>query len=117
MGHLGTTASAQLLGSCDTLLIIGSNDPWTEFYPPPGAARAVQIDIDGTKVGNRYPIEVPLVGDAAGTLTALLPFLRQTIDPAWRNQIQKGVQAWHELADRRAHTPADPLNPERVVWS
>ena len=77
MGHLGTTASAHLLGSCDTLLIVGSNDPWTEFYPPPGAARAVQIDIDGRKVGNRYPIEVPLVGDAAGTLSALLPLLRK----------------------------------------
>ena len=116
MGHLGTTASAQLLGSCDTLLIIGSNDPWTEFYPPPGAARAVQIDIDGAKVGNRYPIEVPLVGDAAGTLAALLPMLRGTNDPAWRDRVEQSVQAWHELAERRAHTPADPINPERVVW-
>jgi pyruvate dehydrogenase (quinone) len=116
MGHLGTTASAHLLGSCDTLLIVGSNDPWTEFYPPPGAARAVQIDIDGRKVGNRYPIEVPLVGEAAGTLSALLPLLRKDDEGAWRRQIEQSVRDWHALADQRAHTPADPINPERVVW-
>jgi pyruvate dehydrogenase (quinone) len=116
MGHLGSTASAQLLGECDTLLIVGSNDPWTEFYPPPGSARAVQIDIDGRKVGNRYPIEVPLVGDAAGTLSALLPLLRRDRDRSWRRQVERSVRQWHSLAERRAHTPADPINPERVVW-
>jgi len=116
MGHLGTTASADLLGSCDTLLIVGSNDPWTEFYPPPGAARAVQIDIDARKVGNRYPIEVPLVGDAADTLTALLPLLRGDNVGLWRQRIEQSVRDWHALADERAHTPADPINPERVVW-
>src|SRR6478752_2756321 len=116
MGHLGSTASAQLLGECDTLLIVGSNDPWTEFYPPPGSARAVQIDIDGRKVGNRYPIEVPLVGDAAGTLSALLPLLRRDRDRSWRGQVERSVRQWHSLAERRAHTPADPINPERVVW-
>src|SRR6478609_501923 len=116
MGHLGTTASAQLLGDCDTLLIVGCNDPWTEIYPPPGSARAVQIDIDGRKVGNRYPIEVPLVGDAAGTLSALLPLLRRDRDRSWRRQVERSVRQWHSLAERRAHTPADPINPERVVW-
>src|SRR3954453_8780464 len=58
MGHLGTSASAFLMESCDTLLIVGSNDPWTEFYPPPGQAHAVQIDIDSRNLGNRYPVEV-----------------------------------------------------------
>ena len=65
MGHLGTTASARILQNCDTLLIVGSNDPWTEFYPKPGQARAVQIDLDPVHLANRYPIEVGLVGDAA----------------------------------------------------
>jgi len=116
MGHLGTTASADLLGSCDTLLIVGSNDPWTEFYPPPGAARGVQIDVDGRKVGNRYPIEVPLVGDAAGTLAALLPLLRGDNTGPWRQRIEQSVRDWRALSDLRAHTPADPVNPERVVW-
>jgi pyruvate dehydrogenase (quinone) len=119
IGHLGTTASAHLMGGCDTLLIVGSNDPWTEFYPPPGAARAVQIDIDGRKIGNRYPVEVGLVGDAAETLNALLALLPDRADgtgTGWRAEVEREVAAWHALAEERAMTPTDPVNPERVVF-
>jgi pyruvate dehydrogenase (quinone) len=115
MGHLGTTASGWLLDECDTLLVVGSNDPWTEFYPAPGQARAVQVDLDGRHLGNRYPIEVGLVGDAAETLDALLPRLRAR--DGWRPEVERRVRSWRELADRRAGTPAEPLNPERVVRS
>jgi pyruvate dehydrogenase (quinone) len=117
MGHLGTTASAHLLGSCDTLLIVGSNDPWTEYYPPPGQARAVQIDVDGRHLGNRYPVEVGLVGDAAETLDALLELLPVQQDPSWRAEVEREVRAWHALAEERAQLPARPLNPELVVRS
>ncbi len=113
MGHLGTTASGWLLDSCDTLLVVGSNDPWTEFYPAPGQARAVQVDIDGRHLGNRYPVEVGLVGDAAESLAALLPLLEQR--DGWRSEVAERVRAWHELAQERAETPAEPLSPERVV--
>lgn len=116
MGHLGTTASAFLMSTCDTLLIVGSNDPWTEFYPPPGQARAVQIDIDGRNVGNRYPIEVSLVGDAAGTLAELLPRLRPRQPDTWSRDVAGAVDGWRRLSRERAHTPADPVNPERVVF-
>src|SRR5215213_61429 len=115
MGHLGTTASGHLLGGCDTLLLVGTNDPWTEFYPAPGQARAVQIDIDGRHLGNRYPVEVPLTGDAAGTLRALLPLLTARTDRAWRYEVESTVRSWHDLAAERAGTPAEPVNPERVV--
>lgn len=83
MGHLGTTASAILLRECDTLLIVGSNDPWTEFYPGPGQARAVQIDLGGRRLNARYPVEVPPLGDAGETVQALLPLLRQGDDRTW----------------------------------
>ncbi|MCW2612885.1 MAG: hypothetical protein QOC93_165 [Actinomycetota bacterium] len=115
MGHLGTTAAAHLLGNCDTLLIVGSNDPWTEYYPPPGRARAVQVDLDGRHVGNRYPIEVGLVGDAAETLERLLHLLPEAEDDSWQREVEQAVEAWHALAEERAQLPADPLNPELVV--
>ena len=115
MGHLGTTASAHLLGNCDTLLIVGSNDPWTEFYPQPGQARAVQIDLDGRHVGNRYPVEVGLVGDAAETLETLLHLLPEVEDLSWRAEVEQAVRSWHALAEERAQLPAQPLNPELVV--
>ncbi|MFD5278663.1 thiamine pyrophosphate-requiring protein [Pseudarthrobacter sp. NPDC058362] len=115
MGHLGTTASAHLLGNCDALLIIGSNDPWTEFYPPPGAARAVQIDIDERKIGNRYPVEVGLAGDAARSLQALASRLNPRPGGQWRADVEQEVLRWRALAGERAAVPAVPVNPERVV--
>jgi pyruvate dehydrogenase (quinone) len=113
MGHLGTTASGWLLDQCDTLLVVGSNDPWTEFYPAPGQARAVQVDLDGRHLGNRYPVEVGIVGDAALTLEALLPRLRERA--GWRGEVEERVRAWRDLAAQRAEGPAEPLSPERVV--
>ncbi|MFD7654281.1 thiamine pyrophosphate-requiring protein [Actinosynnema sp. NPDC059797] len=115
MGHLGTTASAELLAGCDTLLIVGSNDPWTEFYPEPGQARAVQIDIEARVVGGKYPVEVPLVGDSTETLRALLPLLTPNPDRSWEQEVFESVARWRELAGLRTRLPADPLNPELVV--
>jgi pyruvate dehydrogenase (quinone) len=117
MGHLGTTASAELMAGCDTLLLIGTNDPWTEFYPKPGQARAVQIDIDGRRVGVRYPVEVPLVGDAAETLRMLLGAVRSRDNRSWRDQVEAWVREWHTIAAARAAAPAEPVNPQHVVRS
>lgn len=113
MGHLGTTASADLLGSCDTLLVVGSNDPWTEFYPAPGQARAVQVDVTARNIGTKYPVEVALVGDARHTLDALLPLLPEKA--GWREDVESFVRTWHDVARRRVTQTTERLNPQRVV--
>jgi pyruvate dehydrogenase (quinone) len=118
MGHLGTTASAFVMGECDTLLIVGSNDPWTEFYPAPGQARAVQIDIDGRLIGNRYPVEVGLVGDARETLERLSPLLEAKPASAvseWRADVERSVTRWRAISAERAAVEAEPINPEAVI--
>ena len=115
MGHLGTSASGFVLGECDTLVIVGSNDPWTEFYPPPGAARAVQIDVDAAAIGNRYPVEAAVTGDAAAALDALLPLVTERSDSPWRTAVESAVQDWDRLAAERAATAANPVNPELAV--
>jgi pyruvate dehydrogenase (quinone) len=112
VGHLGTTASEALMQGCDTLLMVGTNEPYTEFLPPPGQARAVQIDIDGRNLGSRYPTEVNLAGDAAETLAALLPRLDDVDRSAWRAKVTEAVATWWTIAERRARRPADPLNPQ-----
>src|ERR1043166_3828018 len=77
IGLLGTAASEEALEQCDSLLIVGSSFPYLDFYPNPGAARAVQIDADPTRIGLRYPIEVGLTGDAQATLEELVPLLER----------------------------------------
>jgi len=118
IGLLGTRPSYELMTDCDTLLVVGSNFPYTQFLPPfkdgrPGV-RAVQIDVDPTLVGLRYPFEVNLVGDATATLRALLPMLTAKTDRSWRQTVEKNVTRWWQVMDRRAAVSADPVNPEQV---
>ncbi|MGE2832719.1 thiamine pyrophosphate-requiring protein [Mycobacterium sp. SMC-4] len=115
MGHLGTTASAELMRHCDTLLIVGSNDPWTEFYPAPGQARAVQIDIEARVLGAKYPIDVAVCGDARQALSDLLPLLKPTKDRGWEQQIHHWTGTWMALAEQRCREETVNANPEFVV--
>ncbi|MFF4309380.1 thiamine pyrophosphate-requiring protein [Streptomyces sp. NPDC001507] len=115
IGLLGTRPSYEMMRDCDTLLVIGSSFPYTQFLPAFGKARAVQIDIDPHMVGLRYPFEVNLVGDAARTLRRLLPLLDQMEDPSWRETIESNVRDWWEVMERRAAVKADPINPEYVA--
>ncbi|GAB7059181.1 thiamine pyrophosphate-requiring protein [Streptomyces mexicanus] len=115
IGLLGTRPSYELMMDCDTLLVIGSSFPYTQFMPQFGQARAVQIDIDPHMVGMRYPFEVNLVGDARETLTRLLPLLKPAKDRGWRQKIEKDVSRWWEVMERRATVDADPVNPEYVA--
>lgn len=115
MGHLGTTASAAVFSECDTLLIVGSNDPWTEFYPEPGQARAVQIDINASRLANRYPVDVGLVGESTATLAALLDLLDDKSGAPWPKRVREHVSEWHRVRKERADVPMDPVNPEAAV--
>jgi pyruvate dehydrogenase (quinone) len=114
IGLLGTKPSWTLMMECDTLLMVGSSFPYSEFLPEEGQARGVQIDIDGKMLGIRYPIEVNLVGDSAETLRALVPHLQRKSDRSWREQIEGEIQSWWKLMDERAHMSADPVNPQLV---
>ena len=114
-GWLGTTASNRMMRECDTLLLVGSQFPYTEFLPAPGQARCVQIDLDGRAIASRYPVEVGLVGDSELTLAALLPLLRERSDGAWRSQIEHSVRDWRREADAIAQLEAKPLHPARVL--
>ncbi|MGH7029294.1 MAG: thiamine pyrophosphate-requiring protein [Stellaceae bacterium] len=116
IGLLGTKPSWDLMTECDTLLMIGSGFPYSEFLPKEGAARAVQIDIAPDMLSLRYPMEVNLVGDSAETLRALLPLLTERSSHRWREQIERWTRDWWKTLDDRAKQPAKPINPQRVAW-
>lgn len=115
IGLLGTRPSYEMMRDCDTLLVVGSSFPYTQFLPELDQARAVQIDIDPFMVGLRYPFEVNLVGDARETLTRLLPALKRKKHDKWRKKIEKDTARWWQVMERRAAVDADPINPEYVV--
>jgi pyruvate dehydrogenase (quinone) len=116
IGLLGSRPSYDLMNDCDTLLIVGSAMPYSEFYPPAGQARAVQIDVDGARNGLRYPTEVNLTGDAGATLRALMDALAgHEPDPAWRAEIATWRRHWDDAQAAVAAQDADPVNPQGVV--
>jgi pyruvate dehydrogenase (quinone) len=116
IGLLGTKPSYDLMQDCDTLLMIGTGFPYTEFLPKAGQARAVQIDIDPSMLSIRYPAEVNLQGDAVDTLQALLPMLQQKPEGGkWRDTIARNREDWFTTLENRAMQPASPVNPQRVV--
>ncbi|NMN99068.1 thiamine pyrophosphate-requiring protein [Antrihabitans stalactiti] len=114
IGLLGTRPSYEMMRDCDTLLTVGSSFPYTQFLPGYDQARAVQIDIDPTFIGMRYPNEVNMVGDAATTLRALIPLLTPRPDRSWRNKIEKNVARWWSVMAAEAAVTADPINPMRL---
>jgi pyruvate dehydrogenase (quinone) len=116
IGLLGTKPSYNMMMECDTLLMIGSSFPYSEFLPEEGQARGVQIDISGRMMSIRYPMEVNLVGDSAETLRQLIPLLKRKDDRTWCDQIEKDVAQWWKTMEARAMEPANPINPQRVFW-
>jgi pyruvate dehydrogenase (quinone) len=116
IGLLGTKPSWDMMMDCDTLLMVGSSFPYSEFLPAEGQAKGVQIDIDGRMVGIRYPMDAHLVGDSRETLRALLPRLKRKENRSWRTTIEHGIEDWWRLMEERAMEDADPVNPQRVFW-
>ncbi|PRX89446.1 thiamine pyrophosphate-requiring protein [Paraburkholderia sp. BL25I1N1] len=117
IGLLGTKPSYDLMMECDTLLMIGSGFPYSEFLPKEGEARGVQIDVKADMLSLRYPMEVNLVGDSAETLRALLPLLEEKKDRTWRKKIEGWTADWWKTLDKRAHGAGkDAVNPQRTVW-
>ncbi|WP_322028692.1 thiamine pyrophosphate-requiring protein [Paraburkholderia sp. J76] len=116
IGLLGTKPTDEMMSSCDTLLMVGSGFPYSEFLPKEGDARAVQIDLDAGMLSVRYPMEVSLVGDSAATLRALLPLLEQKDATSWRNRIVHAGERWQRVLEERAQAATSgKVNPQRVV--
>jgi pyruvate dehydrogenase (quinone) len=116
VGLLGTRPSQEAMESCDTLLMVGTSFPYIEFMPKPGQARGVQIDLDGTRIGLRYPVEVGLAGDSRRTLQALIPMLQRHDDRRFLESAQQGMKEWWALMEERGTRPDVPMKPEVVAW-
>jgi pyruvate dehydrogenase (quinone) len=116
IGLLGTAPSQDALQECDTLIIAGSSFPYIEFYPEPGKAKAVQIDIDPARIGLRYDADIGLVGDCRDVLRALLLLIERKDNRRFLEQAQRRMKDWNALLDERGTRTDLPMKPQVVAY-
>ncbi len=117
IGLLGTAPSHEAMKDCETLIIAGSGFPYMEFYPKPGKAKVVQIDIDPARIGLRHPVDVGLAGECQAVLQALLPLIRKKEDQSFLTQSQNNMKKWNRLMEERGTRKDRPMKPQVVTWN
>ena len=115
IGLLGTRPGEELVEDIDTLLMLGTNFPYTKHLPAPGKAKVVQVDIDPVRVGTRLPTDVPLVGDVKATLEALLPRLRRRDDRGHLTRYQEKMRDWREKLAALESPEREPIAPQYLA--
>jgi pyruvate dehydrogenase (quinone) len=114
-GPLGFASGYYAMMNCDTLLMLGTDFPYQQFYPE--AATIVQIDLRGEQIGRRTKVDVGLVGDVKTTLAALSPRLNQKSDDRHlKDSLQHYQQARQRLDDLASGEPGrTPIHPQYVA--
>ena len=116
IGLLGTAPSQDAVRECDTLIIAGSSFPYLEFYPKPGQATTIQIDIAPTRIGLRHPADIGLVGDCRTVIAALLPLLTRKADRSFLKSAQDRMADWNRLLEERGTRSDMPMKPQVVTY-
>ena len=113
LGLLGTKPAEEAMDSCDALVMVGTNFPYTAYLPVDRPV--VQIDLDPTRVGARIPVHAPLVGDAAETLRALTPLLRNKEDRSFLETAQKARKRWDQDMTALETADREPIQPQYLM--
>ncbi|MGI8693563.1 MAG: thiamine pyrophosphate-dependent enzyme [Geodermatophilaceae bacterium] len=115
LGLLGTRPSEQLMQEIDTLLMVGTNYPFTKHLPEPGSVRVVQIESDPVRAGNRMPTEAPVIGDAKEALAALAPLLTRKLDRSFLESCQAKMEGWRVQMSALENVDRDPIAPQYLM--
>lgn len=117
IGLLGTAPSQDAMTECDTLVMVGTSFPYTQFFPKPGDAKCVQIDIDPARIGLRYPTDIGLAGYSRPVLKALLPLLQKKKDRSFLEKAQERMKGWNDLMTERGTRTDHPMKPQVVGYT
>ncbi len=112
-GMLGNAGGYHTIRSCDTLLLLGCDFAWRQFYPE--SARIVQVDVDPTHLGRRHPVELGVVGDIKATVAALLPRIKERTDRRFHDDcVERHAKAMAAL-DKRATAHEGKIHPQYLA--
>jgi pyruvate dehydrogenase (quinone) len=95
--------------------MVGTNFPYTRYLPDPEQARVVQIEVEPVRAGNRLPVEVPLVGEAKATLTALAWLLERQEERRFLERSRERMIEWREDMAALENPERDPIQPQYLM--
>jgi pyruvate dehydrogenase (quinone) len=107
-GVIGTESGYHAILNCDTLILLGTDFAWSQFYPK--QAKIIQVDIDPTHIGRRHPVSLGVVGTIKDTLQALVPRIEQRQNSAFHDAyVERHAKALKAQAAR-----AEPAHNGRI---
>lgn len=113
-GLIGFSSGYKAMLECDTLVMLGSDFPYRQFYPTD--AKVVQIDIRPENLGRRTPLDLAIVGDVKSTLLALLPRLEERTDTKYLDRCLAAYDKARKGLDDLAHgKDGGPIHPQHVA--
>jgi pyruvate dehydrogenase (quinone) len=117
-GLIGFSSGYKAMLDCDTLLMLGTDFPYRQFYPT--QAKIAQVDLRPENLGRRTRLDLGIIGDVGATIEALLPRLKPRQDDAHledsRANYQHARRGLDELAaGKSAHKPIHPQHLTRLL--
>lgn len=116
-GLIGFASGYEAMAAADTLLMLGTDFPYRQFYPDAEDTRIVQIDNRPGQLGRRTPLDLGLVGDVGATIRALLPLLNIRSDSSHLDEALDGYRRARADLDKLAVARAGkgPIHPQQVA--
>jgi pyruvate dehydrogenase (quinone) len=112
-GIFGSEAGYHALMTCSTLLLFGCDFAWRQFYP--SDATIIQIDIEGTHLGRRHPVNIGAIGDIATTIDALLPLVVERSDDAFLDECREHHRKAIASQGKHAHITKGLIHPQYLT--
>lgn len=112
-GLLGTRPAAEAIDDCEVLLVVGSDFPYSDFYPE--QAEVIQVDLVPERIGGRHPVSVGIAADARLTLRGLMQRVGAQRDEDFLASHQESMQRWLDRQSERETDDHEPIRPQRVA--
>lgn len=113
LGLLGARPAVRAINDCDLLIMVGTDFPYQDFYPKSG--KAIQIDLQATRIGKRHPIDIAIVADARKALTALLSKVKEREEAKFLSDLQKETQKMLKREKHQESSLDEPIAPPMVM--
>jgi pyruvate oxidase len=111
-GGIGSTASGELVGKADLLVVIGSSFSDLTQLPQ---KRMVQIDINMKNIAKKYPVEVGLLGNSAILIPKLTDKVHEKKNPTYLNEISRLKEAWYTQLAKEADPTLKPIRTPYII--